>query len=346
VATSCTLFVPGLFGAISPDEIAARDAWPPLSHLATIINRANAVAQSSSALYTTAFQLIGYPIQSQDELPAAAVRLRARQLPVPTAVWCCDPVALQADRDSAVLLGNEHLSITAQESDVFIADLNQHFFAQGLRFSSVTPQQWVVQLPRALCLTTTPLHQAQWQDVGHCAVAGVDAQQWRVWLNEIQMLLHQHSLNQQREANFQEPINSLWLWGGGSYQTAAAPALDIVYSDDVLIDDLARAMAVKSEVLPLHVATLPWGKTENVGLFLFDLAPLFAQGDYAAWLTILKNWDSRIFKPILSKLKTGEIEELRLITDRYYFVLRSRNLLRWWRRDNNFRACLTKYTHE
>lgn len=346
MATSCTIYIPGLFGVSSPDDIAIADDWPPLSHLATIINHANAVVQAAGTLYTSAFRLIGYPIQAQDELPAAAIRLHADQQPVAEAMWCCDPVTLQADRDSAVLLGNEHLSITADESDTLLADLNQHFTEQGLRFSSVTPQQWLVQLPRALTLTTTPLNQAQWQDVRHCAVAGIDAQQWRVWLNEIQMLLHQHPVNQRREEHATPPINSVWLWGGGVYQSAVVPSLDIVYSDDALIYDLARAMAVRSEVLPLNVATLPWGKKENIGLFLFDLASLFAQGDYLAGLTILKNWDNRIFRPILAKLKTGEIEELRLITDHYYFVLRSRHLLRWWRRSNNFRACLTKYTHE
>lgn len=346
MATSCTIYVPGLFGANTPDEITTQNEWPPLSHLAAIINRANVTTLHSGSLYTTAFRLAGYTIDANEELPAAAVRLLARQQTVPAAIWCCDPVALQADRDSAVLLGNEHLSITPDESNTLLADLNQHFAEQGLRFSSVTPQQWLVQLPRALTLTTTPLNQAHWQNVRHCAVAGADAQQWRVWLNEIQMLLHQHPLNQRREERATPPINSVWLWGGGAYQSVMAPALDIVYSDDALIYDLARSMGIKSEVLPLDVATLLWGNNENVGLFLFDLTALFAQGDYAAWLTILKNWDNRILKPLLAKLNTGELEELRLITDHYCFVLRRRHLLRWWRRRQPFRTCLAKYAHE
>ena len=248
MATSCTIYTPGLFGVNSPDEIAAQDEWPSLSYLTTIISRANVAAQSFGSLYSAAFQLAGYRLKINEELPVAAVRLRARKQPVPAAMYCCDPVTLQADRDSAVLLGNEHVPITVEESDTFITDLNQHFAEQGLRFRSLTPQQWLVQFPRTLNITTPPPHQAQWQDVRLCAIEGEDAQQWRVWLNEIQMMLYQHPVNLRREERAEQPINSLWLWGGGQYQMNVSPALDIIYSDDALIYDLARSMGIKSEV--------------------------------------------------------------------------------------------------
>jgi len=45
--------------------------------------------------------------------------------------------------------------------------------------------------------------------------------EWRRWLTEAQMLLHEHPLNQQREARGLRPLNALWLAGGVA--TAVTP---------------------------------------------------------------------------------------------------------------------------
>lgn len=45
--------------------------------------------------------------------------------------------------------------------------------------------------------------------------------EWRRWLTEAQMLLHEHPLNLQREARGLRPLNALWLSGGAA--TAATP---------------------------------------------------------------------------------------------------------------------------
>jgi hypothetical protein len=41
---------------------------------------------------------------------------------------------------------------------------------------------------------------------------------WLKLLNEIQMFLYQHPVNQQRELRGQPVINSLWCWGADSYR--------------------------------------------------------------------------------------------------------------------------------
>ncbi|MBU3694831.1 MAG: hypothetical protein FGM40_08405 [Rhodocyclaceae bacterium] len=45
--------------------------------------------------------------------------------------------------------------------------------------------------------------------------------EWRRWLTEAQMLLHEHPLNVEREARGLRPLNALWLSGGA----ASAPTL-------------------------------------------------------------------------------------------------------------------------
>ncbi|MGI9249201.1 MAG: hypothetical protein ACR2QI_09320 [Woeseiaceae bacterium] len=44
---------------------------------------------------------------------------------------------------------------------------------------------------------------------------GDGAASYRNLISEIEMALHDHAVNQRRIADGQQPVNSLWLWGGG-----------------------------------------------------------------------------------------------------------------------------------
>lgn len=64
---------------------------------------------------------------------------------------------------------------------------------------------------------------------------GEDSATFRNLLSEIEMSLHEHDANQRRVAAGQQPVNGLWLWGGGmapARQTRPQPAL---FSDDPLL---------------------------------------------------------------------------------------------------------------
>ena len=51
---------------------------------------------------------------------------------------------------------------------------------------------------------------------------GADALLVHGWVNEIQMLLHEHPINAAREARGALAVNSLWLWGAGRLVQPAA----------------------------------------------------------------------------------------------------------------------------
>ena len=53
-------------------------------------------------------------------------------------------------------------------------------------------------------------------------------------LGEVQMVLHEHEINQRRARSGVPEINSLWLWGGGLAPKAAAFPLPKLFSDDPL----------------------------------------------------------------------------------------------------------------
>jgi len=52
---------------------------------------------------------------------------------------------------------------------------------------------------------------------------------------EIQMCLHDHPVNSEREAAGRRPLNALWLWGGGRAPTLADAALPPLVGDEPLL---------------------------------------------------------------------------------------------------------------
>jgi len=65
--------------------------------------------------------------------------------------------------------------------------------------------------------------------------SGDDTATHRNLLSEIEMALHEHEVNIEREANGQLPINSLWLWGGGTAPEKITRAQPPLFSDDPLL---------------------------------------------------------------------------------------------------------------
>jgi hypothetical protein len=65
--------------------------------------------------------------------------------------------------------------------------------------------------------------------------SGEDAAEQRNLLSEIEMALHDHEVNIEREAGGQLPVNSLWLWGGGRAPDQITRAQPPLFSDDGLL---------------------------------------------------------------------------------------------------------------
>ena len=72
---------------------------------------------------------------------------------------------------------------------------------------------------------------------------------FRTQLNELQMLLFEHPVNQAREARGELTVNSLWLWGGGGLPAVPKPAVGL-YSNDADVGALGRFCGVEAEAMP------------------------------------------------------------------------------------------------
>jgi hypothetical protein len=54
-------------------------------------------------------------------------------------------------------------------------------------------------------------------------------------LSEIEMSLHEHEVNERRIAEGKQPVNSLWLWGGGTAPEKTVRPQPPIFTDEALL---------------------------------------------------------------------------------------------------------------
>jgi len=239
-----------------------------------------------------------------------------------------DPVHLAIGRTDLVLTEGAADSLSAEDARTLAAVLGRHFGESGLELVAPRPSRWYVGCERSPHITTVAPAAALGRLEERHLPSGEDRGEWRRRLTEAQMLLHDHPVNEAREARGEPPINGVWIWGGGRLPaTPIASPYDRVASDDALATGLARAAGVPAQPLPDQAEPLLRDfRTARRALAILGGARVPASGILEpAWLA-----------PIEAALRDGTISELRLTllgADRAIARRIARaHLRRWWRR--------------
>lgn len=153
--------------------------------------------------------------------------------------WLVQPVHLQLQRDTFNLT-----HVPMLEADAFKACtqlLNDHFSQEAIHFEpSAIKQYWYLRLPKRIKASTHALQHVLGQDVHHFQPSGPDGATLRRIINEAQMLLHEHPVNQSRIVQGFPEINSLWISGGEDAQSLSTNLP--LGGDGVLIKGLSVAL--------------------------------------------------------------------------------------------------------
>ncbi len=141
----------------------------------------------------------------------------------PTKPWACaELVHIHAARDHLVLTDPTDLNILPEEEEALrlsaievIRDFSPVNFYPSI-------QRWVFPAGDLASLMTYSPSQALGRNIDawmpkDTLVPGM-AKSWRKFQNEIQMLWHDHPVNQARSLRGALPINSIWLYGIGSLE--------------------------------------------------------------------------------------------------------------------------------
>jgi hypothetical protein len=333
-----TLIVPGLIW--TRQALADLTYDLPLPAFATLLGRGRLRHLPSRSTAAALAEESGLTAP----LPAAALRRlapRADPDPDENCDWLClDPVRLRFEQRSLVVDHPQQLELTREESDALAVALAPTFAGLG-QLEVASPRLWNLRL-----LAGAPAFQDLPDAAGRAAsLLPPDAAYapWRHALNEAQMVLHAHPVNQARTAAGQPVVNSLWPWGGGRLPEPGTPtrtptrtgaaAHDALWSNDPVARGIARLLQIDGAALP------PTYKSSSARrpLAVFDALEHPARsGDAIVWRDELARFEADWLAPALDALRSGRLGALRLIAPgdlaAAELQVRRHDLWKFWRK--------------
>jgi len=193
-----------------------------------------------------------YGIDRQTDWPLAPIRLAALGVDPGGAYWlAADPVTLVVGRDDVRLTGVVD-DLARADADALVGMLNAHFIGDGLAFVAPRPDAIFVRTETRPQLSTLPLAVARGRSLRTLLPTGADADAWRRWQSEMQMLLHEHPVNLERERAGRPPANSVWFSGGGTLPARREPGPSIrTFATEGIAVALAAHAGSPARALPV-----------------------------------------------------------------------------------------------
>jgi len=261
-----------------------------------------------------------FGIKKQADWPLAPLCLLGEEAHQEGGYWfVVHPVHFVLQRDFFTL--GDVVRLSRDETELLASELNQHFSQEGLRFMPNKASNFLyLQVNDDVDVTTYLLSEAMGRDVGKHMPQGKHGMKFQALLNEVQMLLHDHPINQALEERGLLVVNSLWLSGGGRFEainhSAHKPAFQL-FANDALSAGLAK-----------------WSRV-SIAL-VKDYASLKLAGDAVLVVTNNSDLESDWFDPMLKSLKQKELNTLRCHFDVHgmTFTLHLKALDTWkfWRK--------------
>jgi hypothetical protein len=229
--------------------------------------------------------------------PAAAAAGAWRALfdtPPPPHLWHADPVHFSFARDHYLVEPLPDADRYATEFATLAEAASESLQAAGARLH-VSGTRGLIAFDRAWQLDTTPLDCALGESVQARMPEGADAVRWRRLLSEIQMVWHQHPVNEAREARGAPAINALWLHGEGSLDPVTPRGPRRAIGTVVSSEPAVRGWALAANVPAAQVhADLDRPVRDNALLLWPGLfAPCKAEA-WGAWLPVFSRFDAWI----------------------------------------------------
>lgn len=339
--SQCSIYFPGLLGPDVPIKVLDKNEWPgvqQIPNLSKLLSRGHYRALSKADIETRILNGMGISFSGNEDVPVA--RLRVQQLPLidtQKSAWCLDPVFIQIDKEDAVVQAHENIELSESEARHIIDDLNTHFAEDGFKLHYHSVYRWV--LEAELDLITTSLSSAMYKNISQLQPAGTSEKRWWALLNEIQMLLYNHPVNEARESRGAIPVNSLWLWGGSS-TVQYEPLIDSIFCNEQWVTDVAQLYDIDFQSTD-DVKELK-ALSESCLMLYTDLLGAIRQSDAFAWLDSLKEFEQTILSTIMNMMEKDKLQTLMLYSDTVSISIRRADLKKWWKRIRPVRDTIIK----
>lgn len=183
---------------------------------------------------------LGWSLSAGAPLPWAARQAVADGIDVGDRAWgLLTPVHWRVGAAAVHLADPRALALDEPSSRALLDAVRPLFEGEGFVVTWGAPLRWYASHPSLAALATASLDRVVGRNVDRWLPAQRDARIVRRLQNEVQMMLHTHSINVAREDAGALPVNSFWLSGCGIAQAEAR--------NGVQLDDRLRESALAED---------------------------------------------------------------------------------------------------
>lgn len=151
-----------------------------------------------------------------DQHPGAAIGPYRAGITTPgEPIWIADFCSIAVGREGPLMARPEFLQLDAAHADALFDAVKPLWADSEISALPIDTGRWRVWLPPEAKLQSITPSAVCAYSVSDWWPQNESFKPWRKLLNEIQMVWHHHPVNAERAALGLEPINSLWLYGGG-----------------------------------------------------------------------------------------------------------------------------------
>lgn len=364
-AETLTLLVPGLLDGVAHLDRVPAQELPDLACFSCLLSRGKLRYFDKRDYYSYLFDYFSIDPQ-HSEFPAVApvdyfyqhypqgYSLQDQAGGVIERRWVmrADPCFMTPDRDQLVLLESDKIDLSYHEATQLIADINnffqpfaeENFWQLELSPEISSPLSWFISSTQPMNIYSQPTSRVKGHSIKPFLLTGENQSSWLKLFNEIQMVLHQSEVNRQRRLQGKLPVNSVWFWGAGQFiapfDKTSENNENIVFSNDPVVKGLSQLAHYKLHELP-HNADELFIKT-NMGcavVVMDHLIESVREADVYAWIDLMKQFEKEWLEPIFSALKSGQLNQLILLSPTgIELKVTRRHLNHWWKR-------IQRYTH-
>jgi len=171
-------------------------------------------------------------------------------------IACLQPVHLHATRDHLILMGQNQIDLTAEESTQLLKaalPFIEEDFQSSILFEDA--HYWFIPAGPFTSLASYSVDQAHGRNIDWWMPRDTNeegiAKRWRKLQNEIQMLWHIGLVNEERAQRGMPSINSLWISGIGKLSDVQVPNTlkesQRLIGQHLLLSGLARLLEIPQE---------------------------------------------------------------------------------------------------
>lgn len=255
----------------------------------------------------------------------AALRMWGQTGDRPTRwIAAADPVYLEPRLDHLCVHALCRVGVAATDMRALIDYLqetlgvdNDYGFARLGTYSYVSAKN-------AFATSDIPAHVVHQQSAGDFLPSGEGSDLARNLISEIEMSLHEHEVNEARVADGLQPVNSLWLWGGGIAPQKVTRPQPPLFADDALLTGYWYAATAVAEAWPGDIAGC-------------------LDASVAGFVAVTPEFDNRpevlayCLHELREALQSGRLSRLKLLfRDGVVATLDNSHRYRFWRRKSPF----------